>query len=136
MRLKFYDRQIKFPNLTTKKVGEFYFWFGLAIDKPQVFYHTPKHKELIKIPKKDKNDVDRRINTSNTSYNQGFGFALQNTNIDKNEFLNFEFLLKKGLNFNRGDLLRLPVNTFYAEFKEGEFYKGMILNTYDNKSDI
>jgi len=134
--LKFYNRNIKFPNLPIKKVGEFYFWFGLAIDKPQVLYHTLKHKELIKIPKKDKNYVDRRINISNTSYNQGFGFDLRNTNIDKNEFLNFEFLLKKGLNFNRGDLLKLPVNSCCAEFKKEEFYKGMTRNIYNNKSDI
>ena len=132
--LKFRNRNIQFPDFLTEEVSIYYFWFGLAIDKLQVLFSTPKHKELIKFPSKMKNDIDRRLNLIRGFYKKGIGFDIGERKIEQNEFLNFEFFLTQNQNCNPSDFLRIPLGSHNADFKDGEVYPSMFNIVKDNIS--
>ncbi|KKN29627.1 hypothetical protein LCGC14_0842160 [marine sediment metagenome] len=134
--IKFRNRNIHFPDFLTEEMSIYYFWFGLVIDKPQVLFSIPKHKELIKFPSKMKNDVDRRINLIRDFSKKGIGFDIGGKNIAPNEFLNFEFFLTQNQNCNSSDLLRIPLGSHNADFKDGEVYPSMSNIVKDNISSM
>ncbi len=103
--IKFRNRKIQFPDFLTKEINIYYFWFGLAIDKPEVLFNAPKHKELIKFPIKMKDDINRRLNLIEDFYKTGLSFDIGNRKIRQNEFLNFEFFLTQNQNFDTSDFL-------------------------------
>lgn len=134
--IKFRNRKIQFPDFLTKEINIYYFWFGLAIDKPEVLFNAPKHKELIKFPTKMKDDINRRLNLIEDFYKTSLGFGLGNRKIRQNEFLNFEFFLTQNQNFDTSDFLRIPLGSSIADFKDGEAYFSMFNDVRDNISGI
>ena len=132
--LKFRNREIEFPDFLTKEENIYYFWFGLAIDKPQVLFYAPKHKELIKFPSKIKNDTNRRLNLIEELYKTGLGFDIGERKIMQNEFLNFEFFLTQNQNFDTSDFLRIPLGSHNADFKRGGAFPSMFRFVKNNIS--
>jgi len=134
--IKFRNRKIRFPDFLTNKIDIYYFWFGLAIDKPQVLFSLPKHKELIKFPIKIGDDINRRLNLIEDFYKKGLGFDIGNRKIKQNEFLNFEFFLTQNQNFDTSDFLIIPLGSSNADFKDDEAYFSMFNDVRDNISGI
>ncbi len=132
--LKFRDRNIRFPDFLLQKVNNIHFWFGLAIDKPEVLFSRTKHKELLKIPKKIGVDVQRRLSLINQYCQKGFGFNIKSRTINSQEFLNFEFFIKKNGNFDLSENLNIPIGSYNADFKGGRQYPTTISHAKDNES--
>ena len=133
--LKFRDRNIRFPDFMLQKVNNLYFWFGLAIDKPTVLFSRTKHKELVKIPKKIGSDVQRRLSWINQYCQKGFGFDIKSRTINSQEFLNFEFFIKKDGKSDLSEILNIPIGSYNADFKDGRQYPTTISHAKDNKSN-
>ena len=133
--LKFRDRNIRYPDFLLRKVNHLYFWFGLAIDKPAVLFSRTKHKELVKIPKKISSDVQRRLSLINQYCQKGFGFDIKSRTINSQEFLNFEFFIKKDGKFDLSEIQNIPIGSYNADFKGGRQYHARISHTIESKSN-
>ncbi|MFW9972190.1 MAG: hypothetical protein ACFFDF_18535 [Candidatus Odinarchaeota archaeon] len=131
--LKFKDRSIRFNSIPIKKVGNYNFWFGFSIDKPKILYSTSKKRYLIRSTKENKNHFKERIDLSNISYKEGFGFDIQEEKIDNSKFLNFEIFIKKGSNHELKDLISIPINSYNANFTSSHNIRTMIRQIYNKK---
>jgi len=134
--LKFRNRKTQFPDFLTREINIYYFWFGLTIDKPEVLFKAPKHRELIKFPIKMKNDVDRRLTLIEEFCKVSLGFNIGDREIKQNQFLNFEFFLTPNQNYNTFDFLQIPLGSSNADFQNSETYPSMFINVKDDLSDI